>query len=238
MAEPGRRSTRGRSSSAGILVFVVVGAVLTASGTYLVLQLGTDEIGGPANAVLEASQDGDTVTIEHTAGQSIDWDDLRVVGGTAEEMPAELHVGDQVEVRPTAPEVRLLFESGRVSQELARTDVELTRLAVRVADGSGSSIASRPVGIYDLAATPGLDSLAALRAEINRTGEPPAPTLVGATDADGEFVTAIAARTELEAGGEYVVATATAGPAGDRVYDMRTVQIDDRENAVSLVVPE
>lgn len=237
MIGSGRRSTRGRSSSAGILLFIVIGAVLTASGAYLMLQLGDDDIGGPANAVFDASQEDGLVILEHSTGDPIAGDNLRVVGGTVAEMPAEISTGDRLEVRPTAGEVRLLFESGRVSQELARIDAELARLVVRVADGNGTAIAGRTVGIYDLGARPGLASPAALRAEINRTGEPPAPTLVGATDANGEFVITVAARDALSRDGEYAVLTATAGTAGDRVYDVRAVTIDDQENAVALAVP-
>ena len=135
----GGQRDRGLSSTAGIILFVLIGALLTASGTYLMLEIGSGEIGRTVTTTFDVTQNGETVVIEHTTGSALDSDNLRVVG---------------------------------------------------------------------------------------------------ATDEDGEFVTIPATRDGLEAGQEYVVLAATAGPDAERAYAVGSVTIDERENVVRLVLPE
>lgn len=217
-------------------MFIVIGALLTASGTYLLLELGNENIGGPANSVFEATQDGETVIIEHTSGDSVPGENLRVVGGTVAEMPETVGAGSDLSVVPTATAVELYYEEGRVSQQLLSVDVELTRLIVTVENGTGSALASRPVGVYDISSTPTLSSADDLAATIDRTGDLPTPSFVGATDGTGQFVTATTTRDELERGGEYAIVTATTGPADERTFAVGSVTIESGDNTVRLVL--
>jgi hypothetical protein len=234
----GDRRDRGLSSTAGIILFVLIGALLTASGTYLMLEMGSGEIGRTVTTTFDATQNGETVVIEHTTGSALDSDNLRVLGAEVTSMPDVVGSGDRIEVRPTETRIELLYEEGRVSQQLLAAEVELTRLVVTVEDEQGNALASRPVGIYDVESEPTVSSSEDLRTDLERGGVVPTPTFVGATDEDGEFVTIPATRDGLEAGQRYVVLTATTGPDTERAYAVGSVTIDERENVVRLVLPE
>lgn len=227
---------RGLSSTTGMIIFILIGALLTASGTYLMLELGNEDIGQTATSTFDATQTGETVTIEQTAGDPIDSENLRVVGARVVNMPDVVGGGDTIEVRPTATRIELLFEDGRVSQELLAAEVEVTRLVVTVEDGQGNPLAGHPVGIYDVTSKPTVSSPSDLRTDVERGGGVPTPTFVGATDENGEFVLLPATRDALETGGPYVVLTATTGPDSERTYAIASVTIDDRENVVRLVL--
>jgi len=234
---PGGGRDRGLSSTAGMIIFILIGALLTASGTYLMLEMGNEDIGQTATSTFEVTQTGETVRIEQTAGAAIDSENLRVVGARVVSMPDVVGGGDTIEVRPTATRIELLFEDGWVSQQLLAAEVELTRLVVTVEDGQGNPLASHPVGIYDVASKPTISSPNDLQADLERGGAVPTPTFVGATDENGEFVLLPATRHGLHAGGSYVVLTATTGPDSERTYATASVTIDERENVVRLVLP-
>lgn len=233
----GARRDRAVSSTTGLLLFVAIGALLTAGGTYLLLELGNEDIGGPANTVFEATQNGETLVIEHTNGDPVAGENLRVVGGTVSEMPETVGAGRSIEVVPTATVVELHYEDGRVSQQLLSTEAELTRLVVTVENGAGQTLAFRPVGVYDLSSNPAVSSAAELETLLDRTGEPPTPSFVGATDENGEFAAATTTRDELERGGEYVVVTAATGPATERTYAVGRLVLGSGDNTVRLVLP-
>jgi len=228
---------RGLSSTTGMIIFIAIGAVLTASGTYLMLELGNEDIGRAATAAFDASQTGETVVIEHTTGDSIASENLRVIGATVSSMPAVVGSGSSIEVIPTNTTIELRYEDGRVSQELLTEEVEVTRLTVTVEDGNGTPLANHPVGVYDLSAKPTVSSPEDLLSAAERDAIP-TPTFVGATDSDGRFVTVPATREGLETGGEYVLLTATTGPSADRRYAAGSVRIDQRENTVRLVLSD
>jgi hypothetical protein len=232
----GRNSDRGLSSTAGMLLFIAMGALLTASGAYLMLELGNQDIGQTATTAFDASQQGDVVVIEHTTGESIAGENLRVEGGRVVEMPDSVGSGSQIEVIPTAETVTLFFEDGRVSQQLLQTEVELTRVLVTVENTDGEPLAGHPVGIYDLGATPGVSTPSELLSATGDTGGPPAPLLAGTTNQDGQFVTVTTHRDGLERDRQYVALAATRGPAEDRAYAVETVFIDERENELTVVL--
>jgi len=232
----GDQGSRGISSTTGMIIFIAIGAVLTASGTYLMLELGSQDIGQTATTTFETSQEGEKMTISHDTGESVRAENLRVVGATVVSMPDVVGPGNSIEVRPTAKTVTLLYEDGRVSQELISADAEVIRLVVRVEDGSGGSLEGRPVGVYNVATAPTVSSADDIRTAIERGGGLPSPTFVGTTDGNGEFVSITAARDGLDAGGEYVVVTASTGPAGQRVYAVESVAVDDGDNTVRLVL--
>jgi hypothetical protein len=234
----GGQRDRGLSSTAGIILFVLIGALLTASGTYLMLEIGSGEIGRTVTTTFDTTQNGETVVIEHTTGSALDSDNLRVVGARVISMPDVVGSGNRIEVRPTETRIELLYEEGRVSQQLLAAEVELVRLVVTVEDERGNLLASRPVGVYDVTSKPTISSSADLTTDLERGGSVPTPTFVGATDEDGEFVTIPATRDGLEAGQEYVVLAATAGPDAERAYAVGSVTINERENVVRLVLPE
>jgi len=234
----GSQGRRGISSTTGMLIFIAIGAILTASGTYLMLELGSQDIGQTATTTFDTSQNGETMVIEHDTGDSIRAENLRVVGATVVSMPDVVGPGSPIEVKPTETTVTLLYEDGRVSQELLTAEVEVTRLVVTVEDGGGAPLEGRPVGVYDLASTPTVASASDLRTAIERGGGLPSPTFVGTTDGSGEFVSITATRDGLDADGEYVVVTASTGPADRRVYAVASVTLDSGDNTVRLVLQE
>ena len=233
----GGNSDRALSSTTGMIIFIAIGAVLTASGTYLMLELGNEDIGATATVAFEASQDGERIVIEHTTGDSVASENLRVVGAKVVSMPDVVGSASTIEVIPTATTVTLLYEDGRVSQELLSTEAELTRLVVAVEDGNGNPLAGHTVGVYDPSSKPTVSSPEGLLTDVER-GSVPTPTFVGTTDENGEFATVPATREGLESGGEYVVLTATNGPATERTYAVGSVVVDERENVVRLVLSE
>ncbi|PSQ47933.1 hypothetical protein BRD19_08245 [Halobacteriales archaeon SW_7_65_23] len=83
-----------------MIIFIAIGAVLTASGTYLMLELGNEDTGRTATVAFDASQTGETVVIEHTTGDSIASENLRVVGAKVISMPAVVGSGTSIEVIP------------------------------------------------------------------------------------------------------------------------------------------
>ena len=91
----GGNSDRALSSTTGMIIFIAIGAVLTASGTYLMLELGNEDIGATATVAFEANQDGERIVIEHTTGDSVASENLRVVGAKVVSMP-------DVRARPSA----------------------------------------------------------------------------------------------------------------------------------------
>ena len=235
----GRRSgqsDRGLSSTTGLILFIAIGALLTASGTYLMLELGNEDIGTTTTTVFEAEQDGETVTLKHSGGDSVPGENLRVVGGTVTEMPEEVRPGKNIELIPTETEIELHYEDGRVSQELLTTEVDLTRLVVTVEDEQGNALDERPVGVYALSTTPTVSSQDDIRSAIQRLGDIPTPSFVGATDESGQFATTTTTRDELEIGGRYVVVTATTGPTSERSYAVGSLTLDSQENTVRLTL--
>jgi len=228
---------RGLSSTTGMIIFIAIGAVLTASGTYLMLELGNEDIGRTATAAFDASQTGETVVIEHTTGDSIASENLRVVGAKVISMPAVVSSGSSIEVIPTNTTIELRYEDGRVSQELLTEEVEVTRLTVTVEDENGVPLAGKPVGVYHLPSKPTVSSSEDLLSAAERDAIP-TPTFVGATDSDGRFVTVPAIREGLETGDSYVVLTATTEPSADRRYATGSVRVDQRENTVRLVLAD
>jgi hypothetical protein len=232
----GRNRERGLSSTAGMVLFIAMGALLTASGAYLMLELGSQDIGLTATTAFEANQQGDIVIIEHTTGESIAGENLRVEGGRVTEMPESVGSGSQIEVTPTAETVTLLFEDGRVSQALLQTKVELTRVVVTVENTNGEPLAGHPVGLYDLDATPDVSTPSELLSAASDTGDPPAPLLAGTTNQNGQFVTVTTQREYLTRNGQYVALAATSGPAEDRSYAADTLSIDKRANKLTIVL--
>jgi hypothetical protein len=226
---------RALSSTAGMLLFIVMGALLTASGAYLMLELGNQEIGQTATTAFEASQQGDRVVIQHTTGESIAGESLRVAGGRVTEMPETVGSGSQIEVTPTEETVTLFFEDGRVSQQLLQTDVALTRITVSVENADGEPLAGHPVGLYDLDTTSGVSTPSDLLSVTTGDG-PPTPLLAGTTNEDGQFVTVTTHRQGLERDRQYVALAATRGPAENRSYAVETVLVDERNNELTIVL--
>lgn len=232
----GGQHDRGLSSTAGMMLFIALGALMTGAGAYLMLELGNQDIGQTATTAFDARQEGDTVIIEHTAGEAVTGANLKVEGGTPGEIPGTVNTGTKIEVTPTAEEVVLLFEDGRVSQELVSLDVELTRLVVTVEDQDGTPLADHPIGIYNLEEKPSLATPSNILETINQSGGPPEPMFAATTDEDGQFVTATTHRDGLDRGGQYAVLAVTPGSSADRVYAVETVQMDKRENEVTIVL--
>lgn len=232
----GRNRDRGLSSTAGMLLFIAMGALLTASGVYFMLELGNQDIGQTTTTAFDASQQGDTLVIEHTTGESIAGENLRVAGGRVTQMPDSVGSGSQIEVTPTAGTVTLFFEDGRISQELLQTEVDLTRVIVTVENTNGEPLAGHPVGLYDLDATPGVSTPSELLSKAGDSGGPPTPLLAGTTTQDGQFVTVTTHRDGLERDRQYVALAATRGPADGRAYAVETVFVDERENELTIVL--
>jgi len=232
----GRGQDRGLSSTAGMVLFITIGALLTGAGAYLLLELGSQDIGQTVTTAFDARQEGDAVVIEHTTGDPVAGGNLRVEGGVAGEIPDRVDSGTQIRVTPTAEEVVLLFEDGRVSQELARIEARLTRLRITVQGPDGAARPHHPVGVYDVDSDPAFARPQSLLRAVDRRGAPPEPLFAGLTDEDGQFVTATTFRDGLEAGGEYVVLAASTGPEGARTYNAGRVEIDERENRVTIVL--
>lgn len=232
----GGQADRGLSTNAGIFLFIAIGALMTASGAYLMLELGNQDIGQTATTALDAKQQGDTVIVEHSTGESVAGENIRVEGGRVGELPETVNSGTQFEVTPTEGEVVVFYEDGRVSQELVRADVDLTRLVVTVEDENGSPLANHPVGVYDLGAKPTIATPSNLLSAVEDGGQPPEPLFAGLTDEDGQLVTATTHRDGLERDGEYVMLAATTGGADQRTYAIESVQISQRDNEVRLVL--